>query len=233
MAPKTRRQKKFDFAEWISTAGLANKTKKLLKDNGLCDMESLLLLTQADLDALQLPMAQVLRTRKALVDLGNTKFQEQDPGAKGDQDEGTPDRPRRAREDRQQAPSPREASPSPECSEVRGPTSGLRKTQALPGSLLAAGATLDELMGNLDNKLDLQEEQVSPVNAGYDPRVHLTLKASSRKAAKVYSFLPDKVKERIQRNRRDRFCFSQWGSSTPFQRAGILFNHTSRVECCC
>jgi hypothetical protein len=63
-------------------------------------------------------------------------------------------------------------------------------------------------MGNMNTRLDVPEER-EPVDLGYDPRIHLTLKASSRKAVKIYTFLPDKVKERIQRNRREWFCFAQ------------------------
>lgn len=44
---------------------------------------------------------------------------------------------------------------------------------------------------------------------GHDPRMLLTVKASSKKAKKIANYLPEKVKERIQRRRRDRLVFSQ------------------------
>jgi hypothetical protein len=43
----------------------------------------------------------------------------------------------------------------------------------------------------------------------HDPRMLLTVKASSRKAEKIVSFLPERVKERLQRRRRDKLTLTQ------------------------
>jgi hypothetical protein len=43
----------------------------------------------------------------------------------------------------------------------------------------------------------------------YDPRYLLTLKASSGKTVRIASFLPEKVKDRLQRKRREKLVFSE------------------------
>ena len=199
MPPKKRRQQTFNLTHWCTDAKLTTKARKALADNGLQDEDTLLMLGPQDIPALQLPLAQQIRLRRALMDLGSTQFE---AGYAPGSDEQSP----------QQVFSPTAAG-SPKAPPERLPSPSPERTSSqknpIPEPLLTAGRTLDELMGALDTKLGAEHKPDTMGDLGYDPRIHLTLKASARKAVKIFQFLPDKVKDRIQRSRRDRFVISQ------------------------
>ena len=70
---------------------------------------------------------------------------------------------------------------------------------------------MDELLDDLDKALvsaPTMSAQAT-VQVDHDPRIHLTLRASPRKALKIYNFLPDKVRDCIQRTKRDRLYLTQ------------------------
>ena len=47
------------------------------------------------------------------------------------------------------------------------------------------------------------------MSADYDPHILLSAKATKKKAEKIISFLPERVKDRIQRARKDRMILTQ------------------------
>ena len=194
MAPKRRSASQFDFVQWTSTARLSTKTRKALADNGLREKDTLLLMGPAEVVALQVPIAQQLLLRQALARLGNPAFIES-PATPAPPLPATPEGPR----------TPPVQLPSPQTT----PLSARRRDETAPRPLLDAGRALDQLVEALDDDLHLSQAQPAQNSArDYDPRVHLTLRASTKKAAKIFNFLPTKVKERIQRNRRDRLYFT-------------------------
>ena len=177
---------------WCSTATLSAKTRKLLADNGLREKDTLLLLTPQDVNTLQLPLAQLILFRQALLRLGNHRFSE-------------------VPQDSNQTNNA-SMTPSRAASPVRSPSRPLPQPLPLRSTpLLTAGKALDELLDDLDEAPVPVPTMSTPAKAhmDYDPRIHLTLRASTRKALKIYNFLPDKVRDRIQRTRRDRLYLTQ------------------------
>lgn len=206
MAPKTRKGK-FDFTNWSDTAILSTKTRKVLLDNGLRDKDTLLLISPQDLQALQLPLAQRLLLRQALVRLGN-RFLQVDPPSVANQDQGTATSPNLSR-----ASSPEPGAVGSSRSSPGKPPCNTSKSGTTPAGpslqLLEAGRALDDLLGTLADPSAPTSALDPPQVVDYDPRIHLTLRATTRKALKIFSFLPDKVRERIQRTRKDRLVLSQ------------------------
>ena len=76
MVPNMRKSTGFDFMAWCSSATLSAKTRKLLADNGLREKDTLSLLTPQDVNTPQLPLAQLILFRQALLRLGNQRFSE-------------------------------------------------------------------------------------------------------------------------------------------------------------
>jgi len=179
MSPRTRQRSppaQFELAAWCKEAALTTSTRKILKDNAITDVRTLLLISAQDISALQLPMGQTLLLKAALERLGNVKMDDASSPALGDDGLSTPS----------------------------------RSAQPSAPDLLAAGKTLDSLLANMST--DNQPAGPAPAHhdlPDYDPRVHLTLRASAKKALRIFHFLPDKIKERIQRSRRDRYLLTQ------------------------
>ena len=182
MGPKKTRSSAFSFGEWCKAAALSTSSRKLLKDNGIVEKKTLVLMTPADVLALQMPLGQQVLLRAALADLGNESFQD-------NESESAPSRP---------------ASPVSSRQDPQPDSRGSAPESAQTVSLLDAGKALDALLAAGDpTQAPYALPEVAKIPE-YNPRVHLTLKATNKKAAKIFNFLPDKVKERIQRSRRDR-----------------------------
>jgi len=196
MGRTTRRKSSpdnFDFTKWCQASSLSKASIKLLKDNGLSDQQTLLLLEPKDIHVLQLALGQELLLRQALKEFGAPAFQQADDPAQRDtsvtdEEEG------KARDDG--APAMKEDPKN---------------------ALLAAGAELDALLSGVsldqpreDSAHKWTSKDPAPTTDAYDPRILLTAKpASGRKAEKIFNFLPEKVKERIQRKKRERMVLSQ------------------------
>ena len=162
----------------------------MLKDNGLQEREALLLLTPNDVEALLLPMGQQLYLRRALAKLGNGAFPSSEP------------------EDVTVDPLSRQPSPSGQSSPRPASSSSVEAPQEeTTKGLLSAGNALDNLFSSLD--IPTKEDLSTPSQPEYDPRIHLTMRATSRKVEKIYNYLPERVKERLRRTRKDRLFLSQ------------------------
>lgn len=195
---KKSSESNFNFAKWCQASSLDKTSVKLLKDNGLNEEQTLLLLKPKDLTVLQLSLGQELLLSQALQEMGAKHFQEvSDPksAASVAEDDNHDD------EDQD---------------EVETATAN----KELPKDpLLVAGAELDALLGGVSLAQPNQHDgsnwtpktlDPAPVTDAYDPRILLTAKSSSgRKAEKIYNFLPEKVQQRIQRRKRERMVLSQ------------------------
>ena len=188
MAPKrqAKTSSRFNFCEWSQQAGLSASVKKILKDNDLCAVDCLQLMSPEDVESMQLPLGQKLRIKRALEKLGAPAFQEESKGSAAE----TVTRPGT------------EAIPP-------GPTDqeGQEMDTSAAG-LMAAGKDLDTLLEGLD-QARITTPSSTALPPEYDPRIHLTMKATEKKAEKIFNFLPERVKDRVQKFRRDRFVSSQ------------------------
>ena len=211
----------FKFKEWAKDHNLNKDTTKLLNTQCLQEYESLVLVTMEDLRATGIAIGQLALLRKALSTIGNVNFTAKEK--KSNQGE-VADEPEVFADAVEGLPSTTDSSDT-EVNLMSAGKPKLRPGQgkALPAPLLTAGKVLDDLMDSLDSNMQLDATSI-PLNSSatqdYDPRVHLTLKAASKKVVKIYHFLPTKVKDRIQRSRRDRLYVTagEEGAVTMHQR---------------
>ena len=206
----------FNFDNWVSKHGIIRASSKILSDQHLNTKEALLEADRQDIAKIGLAVGQEVIVRRGLRDLGNLHFQEApltEKTATSTQEDDSTD--------------PRSTGPggSPPLGSLTAQQTDL---------LIQAGADLDALLNNSSGRsapnlgvgtelLSLGDLQSKPET--YDPRHLLTLKSTTRKAEKIASFLPEKVKERLQRTRRERLVFTegqdgrlslQQGEDSPF-----------------
>jgi len=193
MPPKKTRSasKTFEFTKWCQSANLSVSTKKILKDNALHEEEALLFLKPSDVSALQEPMGQHVYLRNALAKMGSPAFQDKEQPANNEEINAIDDQ----RSDQQ--------SPRPSQDNVTAMDKAEEALDALFSSKPAPYAEDPDTLVASQACGFAQEMDL------HDPRMLLTVKASQRKAERIINFLPERVKERIQRRRRDRLVFSQ------------------------
>lgn len=178
-------RRKFDFVKFSQS--FSASMKKVLKYNALTVREALVLPCPTALPALQLPLSQELLTRKALIQLGATAFIE----AQADQDNPAMEEGGDRRH--------RQKSPSAESGH-RFPIQ----------DLLSVRMDLDKLLDNTASGSSTEPSASLPTpTSEYDPQIHLTVKASKKKAEKIFNFLPERTKEQVQQHRRDRLVLQQ------------------------
>jgi hypothetical protein len=186
----------FNFDKWTEDNNLHRDSVKALRTNKQTDLDCLKNLKSGEMKHVGLALGQEVYLRLALARLGNQSFIDVTPGS-------TPATPLKTTD--------------PE------PQRDLRKD--LPTSLdeafdqdldqhpiLSAGAQLDQLFKDspdVTRALLAPEKPAPPLASAYDPRILLSAKATTKKAEKIVSFLPEKVKDRIQRARKDRMVFTR------------------------
>ena len=184
----------FKFEDWTRDFKLNRDTTKILSTQSMTDHECLVSVDLEDLKSTGIAVGQLVMMRKALAALGNVNFAPRTPSVT--------------------VPTEQEAEDNSEeftdATENQAPTN---ESEAL----LTAGKELDALLANGASGLSLGSPIASSrtpsvpqhVTSEYDPRVLLTNKATTKKAVKITEFLPEQVKERLQRRRRDRMVFTQ------------------------
>ena len=203
MTTHTRNASKFQFLDWAEKWKLSQKTKKALGDNGLREPDTLMLLARDDIGALPITIAQQLRLRQALKTMGNPNFREEESTVPSTPVVHTPATTRtmaRTAVSREASPLSRVSSPQ---------TTQNQPPESAPAPLADAGRSLDALLQGLTTTEDRPVRNPPALAGEYDPRIHLTVRSTTKKALKIFNFLPEKVKERIQRSRRDRLFLSQ------------------------
>lgn len=193
------------WEDWTTKYGITRASGKIMSDQALNTVETLLAVDKGDIARIGLTVGQEALVRKAIRELGNSHFQDpvQVTTADRPEDGGEPTRNQNA---------------DPAASETLE-TSPLGTLTGKEEDLLAqAGRDLDTLLSNSGRLPELQlgketgilsHAQTALRAPAYDPRHLLTLKASTRKAEKIASFLPERVKERLQKKRRERLVFAE------------------------
>lgn len=170
----------FDFEIWAEENDLSRESIKALRSQKMTDHTCLTHIKSGEVKRAGLALGQEVLFRLALTKLGNPNFQE---NAEPASLPGTP----------------RNNGPAQDSVEV------------IPDEdpLLLAGAQLDALFKDSPDMTRPTPSKPSPMNALYDPRILLSARATTKKAEKIVAYLPEKVKDRIQRARRDRMVFTQ------------------------
>ena len=176
----------FKFKEWAKDHNLNKDTTKLLNTQCLQEYESLVLVTMEDLRATGIAIGQLALLRKALSTIGNVNFTAKEK--KSNQGE-VADEPEVFADAVEGLPSTTDSS----------------DTEVL--NLMSAGKELDALLakGAASTPITLSAPSSSmakSISAEYDPRVLLTNKATNNKALQIVDFLPEKVRERVQRKKK-------------------------------
>jgi hypothetical protein len=168
----------FEFDMWASDVGLSRKTTHVLRQEELITKESLRLLEVKDAKEFGFPLGQQKLLMAAVSAL-------QPPAIANNPAPNTPP---------ENPLSMQEAGPAAEILTLPD----LRHQQA---GLDNAGRRLDELLGACVVSTATQSVKCS--DTFLDPRSILTMKAQTRKAVHVTSFLSEKAKRRRQNRRRD------------------------------
>ena len=216
----------FDFDDWATTFKLSRKcTAALRKDD--CDaVEALRLVTAEDINRMDVPVGQVRLLRKALRELGNpipmgkeddTDDHEEDevePGASGIVAD-TLNAEVLAQASRELnkllGKDDQEASGSGAQTE-RATTSTAEKEGSRVGTLTSLRAVAKPPSKREPvslNQLIAALQQTTPaVGRADDPLTLLTVKATTTKALRILDFLPETVRNRVSRRRREQVTFS-------------------------
>ena len=191
----------FDFDKWANDSNLSRESTTALKTLKLANYTCLINLKTEEMKRTGLSLGQEVLFRLALTKLGNPNM-EHDGGNKGTgQVPGTPASPRTRPQDTGSL-----AAEAPETDPLMLAGQQLDALFKNSSDTQNAGDQLDSLLKNsLDTRNPIRS---TPVEMPYDPRILLSAKASSKKAEKIVSFLPEKVKERIQRARKDRMVLT-------------------------
>ena len=196
----------FDLIAWSTDHSLKRRTTDALSRQDYSNKEVLLLMMPGDMAALDITGGQARLLRKAL---GNPAFKATDNGVQ--------------RDESQRGDQPGQDDPRPDSEVDPG--------EALPRHIgdaerhsheevLRAGEVLDRILR--DSTASLQpainvdgESRVRPVvgsactaagvpmGEGYDPHMVLTIRATAKKALQVREFVPDQVRQRLAKKKRE------------------------------
>ena len=185
----------FDMEAWAIEHKLNRKTTGTLRREEFEGLDALKLVTSSDINRMDIGVGQIRVLRKALQALGNPikvndsaeEEEETDAGQAVEDDEGA---------------------------------IGQDNNE---GILNEAGDQLAQLLqqGDLEDPLDIPVRTVAalkqkprrtggapPSYAQYDPLMHLTVKAGNKKALQIEQFLPEAVKTRVNRKKREQLTFT-------------------------
>ena len=194
----------FNFDAWTLENRLSRESCNALKTLQLTDYDCLMAIKSGEMKRAGLQLGQEIYFRMGLAKLGNPNFQES-------QDQVTA------------APTPRASTQEENRAEaLTGEDRGSQEetgdgdgSNSVADDLLDAGAKLDALLkGSSDVNGLLAAQKPTPVISTYDPRILLTAKSAQKKAEKIVNFLPEKVKERIQKSRRERMILTHQQDGT-------------------
>ena len=193
----------FDFPSWAADRGLKRKTTDALSKQDFSTKEVLLLMTSTDLAALDITAGQARLLWRALAELGNPAFHAAERG----ESRADPS-PRRPGDDVQ-------ADDEEPAGMLPLPVAG---TSAQHQDILKAGEMLDRILNDptsdLTSRAHLEGDRLvcttlvddttpRPTWDSFDPHVLLTVRATSKKALQPKDFVPEQVKQRIARRRRE------------------------------
>ena len=204
----------FNFDDWANASQLNRDTVKALRTHKMTDYICLTNIKSGEIKRAGLALGQEIYFRMALATLGNPNFKEDVPVS-------VPAAPTVAASSMDQS---KDQETDPDLDQERGQEPNKEPDQEQEENiLLAAGAQLDALFKNSPDvtralSAPAQPEvtsllsapaKLAPLSAAYDPRILLSAKATKKKAEKITSFLPERVKDRIQRARKDRMILTQ------------------------
>ena len=193
----------FDLADWETNNGLNRKTTEALRKEDFITIDVLKAMTPTDIAALGITAGQARALKMALVRLGNAAF------------ESSVCQPQPVST---QATTGAASSPTPEDQDDSA------------RAILQAGEMMDKLYCVQPGK-DGSNEEAQALLAdivknqtpgktgwggatGYDPTMLLTVKASTKKALQVTSFVPEAVKQRMAKRRRENLRWSEGPDGT-------------------
>lgn len=178
----------FDFTEWARAASLSPATKKILSDQSLNDEFTLCNLSVEEVTRLELTIGQEIRLRSALQELGNVHVMlKQVPAGQA----ATSDQSSSSEEDDEYSPA---ADSNPPAGSANADT------------LQQAADALDTYLNVGHQRADGPDTSLATQRC--NPKMLLTVKAHTKKAEKIISFLHERTRERIQRRRRERLILS-------------------------
>ena len=178
----------FDLAAWETRNGLNRKTTEALSKEDYASLAVLRAMTASDVAALNITGGQARTLKLALGGLGNPAFRPSAPTTQ-----------------------PRETA----VTEAVGPAAAVEMEGDDSGrAILQAGEMLDALWaGDGDGETKRALGNVAGYQApdkdkwgdpaSYDPTMLLTMKASTKKACQVTAFVPESVKQRLIKKRRE------------------------------
>ena len=193
----------FVFDDWAGEHSLDRDSTRVLRQQHLDKADQLMSLERSHVMRLGLSLGQELALVTALVALGNTTVKQTDASSS----QPTTDTSAEAGTSKQTEDTDKEEGATA-ADKDRNLTALDNAEDALDGLMSAMGVVAPaRMMVKKDNSIPPSSR--TEFQDPHDPRILLTIKASSRRAEKIINFLPDRVKERVQRRKRDRLVFSQ------------------------
>ena len=188
-----------DFNQWTEDSHFTKDSIKALRTHKMTDYECLINVKSGELKRAGLALGQEICMRTALAKLGNLNFVE---GAT----QSTPNTPARTVQNTSRLVQEKAQDRDQEQDQDQDERQELDQDP-----ILMAGAKLDALLKDSPgvSRVLSVPSKVAPLPSEYDPRILLSAKASSKKAEKITSFLHEKVKDRIQRARKDCLILTQ------------------------
>ena len=187
----------FDLDAWAIQHKLSRKTTGALRKDECDQVDSLKLLTSSDINRLDVAVGQIRLLRLALRALGNPiKLDDlaKAPEEQGDQDAEDP-----GGEDDEA-----ELGDNGRVLEEAGDQlANLLRQQDDPESLMEQLPTVP-----VPKPSGARVGRRATTYAQYDPLMHLTVKSGKKKALQIEQFLPDPVRTRVNRRKRDQLTFT-------------------------
>ena len=180
-------QTEFNLDRWAASSSLSKKTLTALKREECDNVAALKLLTPRDVNRMNITVGQARLLRVALRGLGN---------------------PIRL-DDREEPSKPPPDEESGAVKEVDNPEEILDQAGDELAQLLNVGDEKSEAGATKDDGKKGGQREGHGNGIGYrDPLMMLTVKATSKKALQIINFLPEPVRSRVNRRRRDQFTLS-------------------------
>ena len=194
----------FNFDGWCNEHELDREITRVLRAQHLDKFDQLQEIGDSELTRIGLSVGHGLQLRRALIALGNSHLYREKTATNSQKEAESEDE---FEDSREYVPESRPES---------RPRGGERNKTALD----AAEDALEALMssgsditlpgtGSSQGESPALTRTASRFKDLHDPRMLLTVKASSKKARKILQFVTDKVKERIQKRKKDRLVFTQ------------------------
>ena len=204
-------EESFDLAAWQTSHGLNRRTTEALGKEDFTTRDTLLAMMPCDISALNITIGQSRVLKTALGDLGNPAFKPTGHPVTSEQNE------LEANTEQMVAPRRKKAGTSEEP----------------PLAIPQAEEALDRLLAGDASPLPGTERSSNNTwrgAEGYDPRMLLTIRASSKKALQATGFVPDAVRQRLARKRRETMRWTEGLSQAEWGAANIRLMHRLMTE---